>query len=68
MSGHETTMRPHQRKELVRILRMSWSFEALAVLTDTQLCDQWMAHCEYIPAEKAPLGVPDNQEGEGNES
>ncbi|KKK97379.1 hypothetical protein LCGC14_2653320 [marine sediment metagenome] len=55
MNGHTTTMSPWQRNELVRILRMSWSFEELAVLTDTQLCDQWMAQCEYVPAEKAPL-------------
>ena len=56
---HTTTMTPHQRSELVRILRMSWSFEQLSKLTDRQLHEQWLAQCQYIPTHLAPLGMPD---------
>ena len=54
-------MSPSQRSELVRILIAGGdhSFEELSKLNDKQIHLQWLAECLYIPADQAPLGLPE---------
>ena len=52
---HQTTMTPHRRKELIRILKSWYPLEALAELTDRELHVQWLADCEYVPKGRATL-------------
>ena len=61
-SIHRTTMSPSQRSGLIRILRAFWPIEQLAKLNDRQLHEQWLADCQYIESQRAPLGIPNDDE------
>lgn len=47
---HSTTMTPHQRAELIRILSvplMEHDLTKLACMTDEELHEQWIIDCDY---------------------
>lgn len=47
MDKHSTTMKPSQRKELIRILLIFNKIEVLAILTDTELHGLWLEDCGH---------------------